>query len=707
MSEHQDPTPSGFSEQEEELSLTTTNPSENSSDELQSISNQELNSEEELHSNNLSEIVSQNEPMAEISGQNGAPFIDTPAENELVDTKNDEKYASMPADEHFLQEETHDEHETTEEEKELTEIEDDSPNYGSLNKLQLLKLIADAAEHKPVDEASRIFKAVRPLLDAHLQDEFNGNLNRFLEEGGEKDDFEYADPDHTKELYNKAFKAFRNRKSSERARQDAERAENLRKKEEILVGIKKLTEEEETDGSLRKLKDFQNEWKKIRNVPKEHIERLWESYHHFIHQFYDRLSIFNELKDLDRRKNLDQKIELTKKVAELALEPSAKRALILLKKFQEEWKALGPVPRENNEEVWSRFKQECDKIFEMIRFVREENQKVREENLAAKKALLAKALELSNFRTTRIREWLEQNTVANNLMEEWKKVGAVPLRFRESIWDEFRSARNSFFSNKNTFFKALHAERNTNYKIKTGLCEKAEAIAAQPIDFAKQTEEIKKLQDEWKKTGAVNDKSADAVWKRFRAACDLFFEKKALQYASQVEEQKQNLEVKRTIISRLEELITKDAGTDIINDLKSIQDDWNNAGFVPIQDKESINKVYSDLNDQAFRKFREAGKELRDLKEKQHLEALSSSPNGDMRLKREEKILADKLRGMRSDVSTWENNLGFFTKGSNSKKENPMVEQIKEKIDEANRQIKIQEEKLKTLKSFLKSPGKS
>ncbi len=599
----------------------------------------------------------------------------------------------------LLTDEHAEDHEQAEDEKELEGFEEDVIDYSSFTKEQLIKVTIEAVKEKELSEAASILKAVKPALDQLLQEEFNQALQKFIEDGGLKDDFEFKEKDNARETFNKAFKELRQKRAEEKARQEKEKLDNLNKKEAILDQIRVLSETEETKDSLRKIKELQVEWKQIRNVPKNELDRLWESYKLNLDRFYDRLSIFNELKELDRRKNLDQKIDLTKKVAELAQEASTKKALILLKKYQEDWRNIGPVPPESNEEIWSRFKQECDKIYEIVKAVMEDNQRKREDNLAAKKALLVKALELSNIKSARIKDWLTHTNVANSLMDDWKKIGMVPLKYRESIWDQFRQARNQFFNNKNTFFKQLHHDRNENLKFKTDLIEKAEQLAANPLDWNKQTAELKKLQEEWKKSGPVHDKISDAVWKRFRLACDLFFEKKAQHFASQIEEQKQNLETKKNLISKLEGLLQKEDGANVINELKQIQDAWNSAGFVPMGEKEGIQKKYSDLNDQVFNKFRQANKELKELKDKAHLEALFNSPNGAQKLKREERIVIERIKGLKGDIDTWENNIGFF---SRSKGSNPMIEQATEKIAITRRHIANLEEKLKAIRGFLK-----
>lgn len=582
-------------------------------------------------------------------------------------------------------------------------LQAEEQNYAQLNKSELVALAETIVKEKDLNEASQIFKVIKPIFEQLLADERAHALHEFIEAGGNKDDFSYK-TDGTREAFYHAYKELKDKRAAVVAKQEAERKGNLAKKENLLKEIQLLLDEEETPESFKRLKDLQSEWKQIKTVPKEHVERLWESYRVLLDKYYDRLSINNELKELDRRKNLDQKIDLTKRVTELALETNINKALIMLKKFQEEWRTIGPVPQESNEDIWSRFKAECDKIFEMIKALQADREAKREENLAAKKELLAKALQFANFNSTRIKEWMENTTVVNQLMEDWRKIGQVPLKVSDEIWNEFRSARNQFFTNKNVFFKALQSERDANLKLKTDLCEKAEAIAAMPIDWNKQTAELKRLQDEWKKVGPVAEKISDAIWKRFRTACDSFFEKKAVHYSSQIDEQKQNLETKKQLVAKLEELLAREEGANILADLKAVQDAWNNTGFVPMGEKEKINKQYQDLNDKVFSKFRQANQELRDMKEKGHLEALVNGPNGAQKIKREEKFVLDKIRGLRSDIDTWENNLGFFAKASS---DNPMVVQITDKIKGAQRQIQQMEEKLKTIRDFLKQAPKN
>ncbi|MFN9518917.1 MAG: DUF349 domain-containing protein, partial [Bacteroidota bacterium] len=300
------------------------------------------------------------------------------------------------------------EHNADDQELDQLDEEEHTVRFNTLSKDELIAEARKLLDETDTEAALKTLKSVKLALDVALQEEYNTALNTFIEEGGEKDDFEFKSNLSIRDTFDDVYRSLKKRKADEKARQEAERLENLKKKEEILGRIKQLAEEEENEGSLKQLKELQTEFKQIRNIPKEHVDRLWETYHILVHKFYDRLSIFNELKDLDRKKNLGLKIDLIQKVSELTHETSAKRAIILLKKYQEEWRGIGPVPAESNDEIWNRFRQQCDAVYSMIKAVQAEQEKIREANLEAKKAVLVQALELSNFNSQKPKEWVQQ-----------------------------------------------------------------------------------------------------------------------------------------------------------------------------------------------------------------------------------------------------------------------------------------------------------
>ncbi|MFN4083281.1 MAG: DUF349 domain-containing protein [Bacteroidia bacterium] len=589
------------------------------------------------------------------------------------------------------------------EEHEELEAEEELPDFSKLSKKEILEFAKKFVAEKSVNEAIKLIKLVQPIVDELEKDEENAALQKFIDEGGTEEDFEYKH-DGTKEWFLNTYKELKDKRNAQLKAAEEERLQNLKRKREILDEIKKLNESEETENSFKILKELQAEWRKIKNVPKEFADELWETYRVYNEIFFDKLSINKELIELDRSKNLDQKIELIAQVSKLTEEQSIKKALIGVKKFQEEWRNIGPVSKEASEDIWNRFKTEVDKVYAYIKEQTAKMEEQRQQNLEAKKAIIEKAKELASFTTNKTKEWYDKTAVANELMDEWKKIGYVPLSVRDSIWNEFKNLRNMFFQNKNTFFKSLQEERNANLKAKELLCERAEKIAENPIEWLKLTNEIKELQAQWKTIGAAPEKVNDAVWKRFRSACDLFFEKKNEYYRKLEEEQLFNLNEKKKLIEQLEELNKAENPENVFATLKNIQTTWNTLGYVPAKEKDAINKKYNDLLDALYGKYKTLNKEMREEREKQHFELLATSPNGHQKLQREEKILLERIRSLKKDIDTWDNNLGFFKSG-NAK--NPMAQQIESKIELANKQIANLEEKLKALREIKASTAQN
>jgi hypothetical protein len=574
------------------------------------------------------------------------------------------------------------------------EFEAEAVNYSNLTKEQLVELAVQASHLEDLKEASDTIKAIRPVFEQIIHTEFQAGLEKFIEEGHVKEDFAPR-PDPLKEKFQQAYKTLQARKVEYRAKVEDERQKNLAAKKQILQKLKNLTETDETRESLNEIKSLQNEWKRIKAVPKEDVQELWDNYRFYLDKFYDNLSINNELKELDRRKNLEYKIELCKKVDALSEEKSIKKAMILLNKYHDEWKNTGPVPKEFSEEMWSRFKEASDKIYAQKKAVLDEMHKEWNQNLENKLRICEKVEALSGFEGKNPKMWIEKTKEINALLDEWKTVGPVSRASSQQVWNRFREASNSFYNKKNLFFKSLNHEKNLNLKIKTELCEKAEALQ-ESTDWGHATDEIKKLQEQWKKSGAVPEKQSDKIWKRFRAACDHFFQRKSERYATQEQGYNQNLEIKTAICEKLEALQQQPESENLYNELKPLQEEWMNTGFVPMNKKEEINKRYNDALNKIYNTLRSGKSNFEELKQRSHFEAVANMPNGKVKLNQEERTIADKLRLLKGEVSTWENNIEFFR---NSKNADVLKKQIEDKINSAQAQISKLEERLKIIKS--------
>jgi hypothetical protein len=576
--------------------------------------------------------------------------------------------------------------------------EDDSVDYSGMNKEELVESAEKAAQLEDIKEASEIIKAIRPIIDSIFTDEYNAALEAFINEGNEKDDFEYKE-DELKQKFYDAHKTVQTKRAEYRKRAEDEKQKNLIAKREILEKLKVLTESDETENSLEEVKELQREWKKIRVVPQEFVQELWDSYRFYLDKFYDNVSINYELKDLDRKKNLENKIELCKKVSELEEEKSIKKALILLNKYHEEWKNTGPVPKEFNEEIWKRFKDASDQIYEQKKQEIEKLQEIRKQNYELKKAICERMEVLTSTKPNKPKEWINMTKQVNDLFEEWRKIGKVPREHNDSIWGRFRELRTSFFNEKNAFFKVLNAEKAENLKKKTEICERAEALQDSE-DWQKTANQLKAMQAEWKKIGPVPEKVSDAIWKRFRAACDTFFNKKEEQFKSQKEEQLQNLEKKKELIAKLETLLNSEGETEaVFGEVKQLQQEWSKIGFVPFSNKKEIQAKFSDAMDKLYKKLKRNPEEMSEARLKDHYEEISKLPNFKGKLKDEERKVRDKIKFLRNDVETLENNMGFFKQG-NLKGNNPFAKQVEEKIKKANGQLERLERELKVIRTY-------
>lgn len=574
---------------------------------------------------------------------------------------------------------------------------DDDTDLTTLNKEQLVELIENASTQDDLAGAARIAREVKPLLEEIFSEEEQAALDAFIEEGNEKDDFSVKHDEWKNRFYD-AYKKIQGRRSDHRQRIEEEKQKNLQIKRRILEDLRVLTETDETAESLERVKELQNQWKKIRAVPHEYVQELWDSYRVFLDKFYDNLSINFELKELDRKKNLEAKIDLCMKVDQLQEEASVKVAMNLLNKYHDEWKHAGPVPKEYAEEIWTRFKAASDKIYEQKKAQMDEMREMRRKNLELKTAINERLEQVATLLYDKPKEWIEKTEVINAFFEEWKKIGLVPKEQNEVVWGRFKDLRNHFYRQKNNYFKQLNKDKSENLKAKEELCEKAEALKDSE-DWLKTTNELIRLQGEWKKIGPVPEKMSDVVWKRFRAACDAFFSKKEEHFKGQKEEQEKNLEAKKALVEEAKalEAMTDKQTDEVFKSLRDIQKRWNAAGYVPIKFKNQIQKEFSAIIDGLYKKHKRNAEEMKEGQLQEHYEELSQSPDGTKRLQFEERRVKEKIRHLKNDVETLENNIGFF---SNSKTAGPLIKGITDKIAKANEQIERLQKELKAIKKL-------
>jgi hypothetical protein len=593
---------------------------------------------------------------------------------------------------------------------EITEGEEDSDDteidinldLESLNKDELIALAIESTQKLTTRDAFNRLKQIRPIFNDLLRSEKKVALQKHIEDGNEAEAFEYNDDAH-RERFKEIFIIGKNARLEERKRIEEEKIKNFKKKEELLEQLRTITESDETEKSLQDVKALQQEWRAIRVLPADKVQGLWDSYHFLLDKFYDNHSINIELKELDRKKNLEIKIELTKKVDELSSENSLKKSFILLNKYQEEFRNTGPVPREFNKEIWERFRQACDKVYEQKKAVFEALEGDRIKNLELKQVLVEKASLIAQTTPKKVKDWKEKAAGLDGLMNEWKKIGQVPRAKNDEVWKAFRKSFNTFYDNKSAFFKQINNERKANLIIKEDICKRAEEVkTSEDLLFA--TNELKKLQREWKDVGPVPDKVSNAIWKRFRAACDEFFERKQKAFEGKKDEEVKNLEGKEALITKLESLLETGKAENILNELKAIQQEWNRAGFVPIKKKKDIDNRYRKASDQVFNKFKLDRQSLKQGQIKDHYANLSQLPSGNQKLKDEAFKIKKKMSFLSSEIATLENNMEFFGRSKGAQK---LKDEIAGKIEKTKDQLNRLKAELKLIKSVNEKPADS
>ena len=581
---------------------------------------------------------------------------------------------------------TNEELEGEDEEEEVVEL-----NLEGKTREDLAAMLEEIVKDPDVTKIKDQVTAIRVHFMKLNKENLDKELESFIVNGGDKDSYQH-EPDEAEKRFNTAFGIFKSNRAKQNELIDAQKVENLAQKQAILEELKQLIASEET---LKKTYDdfraLQEKWKTIGQVPATENANLWNTYHFLVEKFFDKVNINRELRDLDMRKNLDAKIVLCEKAEELLDEKSMSKAFKSLQKLHEDWKEIGPVPQDKKEEIWERFKAATDKI-NAIR--REHYSKIQDEqnaNLETKVALCEKAEELLSEDYTSVNAWQKKSEELSELFKVWKTIGPAAKKQNEEIWNRFKTAMDGFFSKKKNFFSTMKDRQTENLERKVNLCIEAEALQ-ESTEWKKATEQFKKIQEEWKTIGPVPKRHADKVWKRFRAACDTFFGRKAEHFSGMKEEENANLAAKQALIETIKNFELKPTRSENMEAIKALQKQWIEIGHVPMKMKDSINSEYRKAVDALFDKMRSNQNEISTNEFREMIEGMKEDPESSDKMRREKNTLANKIQKLRDEISVLENNIGFF---SNSKNSELMRAEYEKKINKAKNDLKVLEAKLK------------
>ncbi|MEI6885786.1 MAG: DUF349 domain-containing protein [Bacteroidota bacterium] len=626
------------------------------------------------------------------SAVNAEPIENTPLpteSNQTEQVKTEEFHAELVPPLAEDQEE-HEEELAAEHESHETQA-----NYDQMSRGELVDLLEKSVKEEDI---SAIKTTIALIKIAFLKKKKEESLSKYeaaiVAEGETKEELP-PELDEFDIRFNEVFNIYKANKARFVEGQEKLKGENLKKKLQIIDDLKHLIGSEETlKKTYDEFKALQERWKNVGMVPRGEINNLWQNYHFLVEKFFEKVKVNKELKDLDLKKNLEAKMALCEKTEELLLETSILKSFKKLQKYHEEWKELGPAPADKKDEIWDRFKNATDKINERRRehYARIEDEQGK--NLETKSALCEQAEEVLTLKNESIKEWQDQTNKVNELLKIWKSIGPVPQKVNAEIWTRFKSSLDAFFSNKKEFFDKLKDQQLHNYNLKVELCMAAESFKGN-TDWKKTSQELIRLQGDWKKIGPVPKKHSDKIWKRFRAACDEFFNSKSAYFSNVQSHEEENLAKKNDLLTRLKEHQFGEDKNANLEVLKNFQREWTEIGHIPIKEKDRLQNEFRALVNEHLDRLKISEIEISTMNYQNKMEHLKSDPNARRMIGREKELLVNKISKMKEDVNLWENNIGFLAKSKNAA---ILREEFEKKINKTKSELKVLEAKLKILK---------
>ncbi len=523
---------------------------------------------------------------------------------------------------------------------------------------------------------------------------------KFAEAGGAPEDY-VPTPDPLEEEMKNAMSVIKNKRNELAAEVEKQKEMNLQVKLSIIEELKDLLESpEDANKNYTEFKRLQQQWNEVKLVPQASVNELWKNYQLYVEKFYDLLKLNNEFREYDFKKNLEIKTHLCEAAEKLAEETDVVSAFHQLQKLHQEFRETGPVAKELREEIWARFKAASTAVNRRHQQHFDALKEAEQQNLDQKTVICEIIEGIDYNELTNFAAWDAKTQEIIALQNKWKTIGYAPQKMNVKIFERFRAACDAFFNKKAEFFKTVKENMNENLEKKRALCEKAEALK-DSTDWKATADTLVKLQKEWKTIGPVAKKHSDVIWKRFITACDYFFEQKNQAGASQRSEEQANLEKKRAIIAQLEAIGEETEADTAIEQVRTLMKEWNAVGFVPFKDKDKVYKQYHALVDKLFERYNisQSNKKLSSFKN-----TISNIQEGSPQaLYREREKLMRAYDNMKSELQTYENNLGFLNAAS--KKGNSLLTELNRKVEKLKADIDLVKKKIKVIDESIQKEG--
>lgn len=567
--------------------------------------------------------------------------------------------------------------------------EESLTNYAAMDKKQLVEVLQNLAQ-QPVNEVKEDVVRVRVAFAAIRKEELAKEKEAFIAKGNEEAAFAPA-ADELEEQFKSLYAEIKEKRAAYNAAQDALKAENLAKKREIISKINEIAEDaDNVNRQYSTVQQLQQDFKAIGEVPSENDTEVWKAYQVAVERFYDLLKMNKELRDYDFKKNLEQKQALCAEAEALDEEADIVDAFKKLQQLHTSWREIGPVSKEIREELWTRFKNASAVINKKYQSFFEERKANEKKNAEGKEALCVKIEAISTDNLKTYAAWDEATKAIIGLQEEWKKLGFASRKVNTELFARFRKSCDEFFAKKAEFFKRMKDELAANLAKKIELCEKAEALK-DSTEWKKTTDALIALQKEWKTVGPVVKKHSDAVWKRFIAACDAFFEEKKKQNVNVHSVEHENLKLKKDIIAQINSILENKETEDAPNKVRELTKKWQEVGHVPYKEKDKVYAEYKAAIDKAFEQLDMKAKKVRMANFANSINQMSDT--GKVYHERERLVRAYEMKSQ--ELKTYENNLGFFN--AQSKSGNSLVKEMERKIANIKEEIAMLEQKIKLI----------
>ena len=558
------------------------------------------------------------------------------------------------------------------------------------DKKEVLERIREIAHGDEAPQKDEIDYLKTVFYKLHIA-EREARLKEYIDGGGDPEQYQIT-PDPDEEAFKAEMGVIKEKRQQQMRQQEQEKQQNLERKLAIIEKIKTMvTSPEEANKSYKDFKALQDEWREIKNVPAEKANELWRNYQLYVEQFYDLLKLNSEAREYDFKKNLEAKTRLCEAAEKLADEADVISAFHQLQKLHQEYRETGPVARELREEIWQRFKNASTVINKRHQQHFEDLRAKEEENLARKTALCEQAEAICAEENKGSGDWERHTKQMIDLQTEWKTIGFAPQKMNVKIFERFRAACDDFFGRKAQFFRSLKDTFKENAEKKRALVEKAKELQ-DSTDWKSTGDKLISLQKEWKTIGVVPKKLGDQLWEEFLAACNHFFEARNAAGANPRSDERENLEKKRNIIEQLK-AAAEEAGDNLQEKVQKLVEEYQAIGHVPFKEKDKLYEEYHAVLDKLYKELNITVAKRRLSKFKDNLKQMAE--RGESALDNERARLMRQYEQLKSEVQTYENNLGFLN--ASSKKGNSLIDEMNRKVQKLKDEVQLVRDKIKAI----------